>query len=113
MIVYTARAVGSDAANQSWNPRLPGKPGTYSGVKDAGDRHAAWRNARRVRASLLAPEATRLPRSTKPTRADIEAIRRAGAKMDAMNVAMGTTAEELIADFEKARREKRASRART
>jgi antitoxin (DNA-binding transcriptional repressor) of toxin-antitoxin stability system len=50
--------------------------------------------------------------SRKPTKADIEAIGRAGAEMDAMIAAMGTTAEELIADFEKARRAKRASRTR-
>ena len=54
-----------------------------------------------------------LGRSRKPTKADIEAVRRAGAEIDAMIAAMGTTAEELIADFEKARREKRASRTRT
>lgn len=59
------------------------------------------------------PKPANLPRSKKPTRADIEAVRQAGAKMDAMIAAMGTTAEELIADFEKARREKRAARTRS
>jgi len=39
-------------------------------------------------------------------------ISRAGAEMDAMITAMGTNEEELITDFEKTRREKRASRAR-
>ena len=58
------------------------------------------------------PKLATSPRSRKPTRPDVEAIRRAGAEMDAMIAAMGTSAEDLIADFEKARREKRASRAR-
>ena len=58
------------------------------------------------------PKPATLPRSRKPTRADVEATRRAGAEMDAMIVAMGTSAEELIADIEKARREKRISRTR-
>jgi antitoxin (DNA-binding transcriptional repressor) of toxin-antitoxin stability system len=56
------------------------------------------------------PATVTLVRSRKPTKADIEAIGRAGAKMDAIIAAKGTTAEELIADFEAARREKRASR---
>ena len=56
------------------------------------------------------PKPANPPRSKKPTRADIEAVRQAGAKMDAMIAAMGTTAEELIADFEKARRERRVAR---
>ena len=59
------------------------------------------------------PKPATLPRSRKPTKANVEAIRRAGAEMDAMISAMGTTAEDLIADFEKARREKQASRTRT
>lgn len=59
------------------------------------------------------PKPTNPPRSTKPTKADIEAVRRAGAEMDALIAAMGTTPEELIADFETARREKRAARRRT
>lgn len=59
------------------------------------------------------PKPTNPQRSTKPTKADNEAVRRAGAEMDAMIAAMGTTPEELIADFETARREKRASRTRT
>ena len=58
------------------------------------------------------PKPATSPRSRKPTRPDVEAIRRAGAEMDAMIAAMRTSAEDLIADFEKARREKRASRAR-
>lgn len=58
------------------------------------------------------PKSATLSRLSKPTNADVAAVRRAGAKMDAMIAAMGTTAEELIADFEKARREKRASRTR-
>jgi antitoxin (DNA-binding transcriptional repressor) of toxin-antitoxin stability system len=57
--------------------------------------------------------ASALVRSRKPTKADIEAAQRAGAEMDALLTAMGTTEEELIADFEKARREKRASQTRT
>jgi len=59
------------------------------------------------------PKPATLPGSSKPTTADIEAIGRAGEEMDAWIAAMGTTAEELIADVEKARREKRAARART
>lgn len=59
------------------------------------------------------PKSATLPRSRKPTSADVEAVRRAGAEMDELIAAMGATAEELIADFENARREKRASRART
>ena len=51
-------------------------------------------------------------RARKPTRAALEALRRAGEEMEAMIAAAGTTAEELLADFEKARREKRASRKR-
>ena len=58
------------------------------------------------------PKPANAPRPAKPTKLDIEAVRRAGAEMDAMIAAMGTTAEELIADFEKARSEKRASRTR-
>lgn len=53
------------------------------------------------------------PRSRKPTKADLEAIRRAGGEVDAMIAALGTSTDELIADFEKARREKRAARTRT
>lgn len=59
------------------------------------------------------PRPAKPPRATKPTKADIEAVRRAGAEMAAMIAAIGTTPEELIADFDTARREKRASRART
>jgi hypothetical protein len=54
-----------------------------------------------------------LLRSRKPTKADIEAARLAGEEMDAMIAAAGTTAEELIADYENARREKPASRAQS
>lgn len=58
MIVYTARDVRDDVANQSWNPRVPGESGQYSGIEDVRDGNAARRNARRVRASRCAPEAS-------------------------------------------------------
>jgi len=47
-----------------------------------------------------------------PTKAAIEAARRTGEEMDAMIAAARATVEELIADFEKMRREKRAARLR-
>lgn len=52
---------------------------------------------------------TLLP-ARRPRKADIEAVRLAGEEVDAMIKAAGTSAEELIADFEELRREKRASR---
>ena len=52
-------------------------------------------------------------RTPKPCQADLKAFRLAGEQLDAMIAAAGTTAEELIADFEKARKEKRAARDRS
>lgn len=48
-------------------------------------------------------------RSSKPTKVEIEAVRQTGEEMDEPIAATGTTAEELAADFEKARREKPAA----
>lgn len=60
-----------------------------------------------------APSPAASVRTLKATKADIEAIARAGAEMNTMLRAMGTSEEELVADFENARRKKRVSRART
>lgn len=58
------------------------------------------------------PKPANLPGSVKPNKANINVIGRADAEMDTLIGAIGTTAKELIAEFEKARREKRASRTR-
>jgi hypothetical protein len=48
-----------------------------------------------------------LPTKPKPSKADLEAFRAAGEKLDAMIVAAGTSEEELMEDFKKLRQEKR------
>ena len=48
-----------------------------------------------------------LPTRPKPSQADMEAFRLAGEKIDAMIRAAGTNEEELMADFERIRREAR------
>ena len=48
-----------------------------------------------------------LPTRPKPSQADLEAFRLAGEKIDAMIRAAGTNEEELMADFERVRREAR------
>ena len=60
-----------------------------------------------------APSPAASVRTLEATKADIEAIARAGAEMNTMLRAMGTSEEELVADFENARRKKRVPRART
>jgi hypothetical protein len=48
-----------------------------------------------------------LPTRPKPSQADLEALRIAGEKIDAMIVAAGTSEEELMEDFKRLRRESR------
>ncbi len=48
-----------------------------------------------------------VPTKPKPSQADLEALRVAGAKMQELIAAAGTTEGELVADFKKARRERR------
>ena len=48
-----------------------------------------------------------LPTRPKPSQADLEAFRLAGEKIDALILAAGTNEEELMADFERVRREAR------
>jgi hypothetical protein len=48
-----------------------------------------------------------LPTRPKPSQSDLEALRIAGEKIDAMIVAAGTSEEELMEDFKKLRRESR------
>ena len=48
-----------------------------------------------------------LPTRPKPSQADLEAFRLAGEKIDALILAAGTNEEELMADFERLRREAR------
>ena len=45
-----------------------------------------------------------LPTRPKPFQADLDALRTAGEKLDAMIVNVGTTEEELMQDFKKLRR---------
>ena len=51
-----------------------------------------------------------VPSSRRPTKAILEAARRAGEEMDATLAAVGTTAEEVIADYERTRRQIRSRR---
>ena len=46
-----------------------------------------------------------LPTRPKPSQADLEALRAAGEKLDAMIAAAGTSEEELIEDFKRLRQE--------
>jgi len=52
-----------------------------------------------------------LPTRPKPSQADLEALRIAGEKIDAMIVAAGTSEEELMEDFKRLRRESRMQKA--
>jgi antitoxin (DNA-binding transcriptional repressor) of toxin-antitoxin stability system len=46
-----------------------------------------------------------LPTRPKPSQADLEALRVAGEKLDAIIAAAGSSEEELMGDFKKLRRE--------
>jgi hypothetical protein len=48
-----------------------------------------------------------LPTRPKPSRADLEALRVAGEKMQGLIAAAGTTEDELMEDFKRLRRESR------
>lgn len=48
-----------------------------------------------------------VPTKPRPSQADLDALRVAGEKMQELIAAAGTTEEELVADFKKARRERR------
>ena len=49
-----------------------------------------------------------LPARPKPSQADLEALRVAGEKMRDLIAAAGTTEDEIMADFKRSRRERRA-----
>ena len=51
-----------------------------------------------------------VPTRPKPSQADLEALRVAGEKLDALITAAGTSEEELMEDFKRLRREKRAQK---
>lgn len=48
-----------------------------------------------------------VPTQREPNHADLEALRLAGEKMQALIAAAGTTEDEIVSDFKKARREQR------
>lgn len=48
-----------------------------------------------------------LPTHPKPSEVELESLRSAGEKLDALIAAAGTNEEELMADFKKLRRESR------
>jgi hypothetical protein len=48
-----------------------------------------------------------LPTKAKPSQADLEALRVAGEKMQELIAAASATEDEIVADFRKARRERR------
>lgn len=48
-----------------------------------------------------------VPTHRKPDEADLEALRSAGEKMQALIAAAGTTEEQLVEDYKKVRRERR------
>ena len=48
-----------------------------------------------------------LPTRPKPSQADLEALRAAGEKLDAMIATAGTSEEELMEDFKRLRQESR------
>ena len=52
-----------------------------------------------------------LPTRPKPSQADLEALRAAGEKLDAMIAAAGTSEEELMEDFKRLRLESRRRKA--
>jgi antitoxin (DNA-binding transcriptional repressor) of toxin-antitoxin stability system len=49
-----------------------------------------------------------VPTRPKPTQADLEALRVAGEKMQELIAAAGASEDELVADFKRHRRERRA-----
>ena len=48
-----------------------------------------------------------VPTNPKPRQADLEALRVAGERMQELIAAAGTTDDEIVADFKRARRERR------
>jgi antitoxin (DNA-binding transcriptional repressor) of toxin-antitoxin stability system len=52
-----------------------------------------------------------VPTRPKPSQADLEALRVAGEQMQALIAAAGTSEDELVADFKRLRRERRARKA--
>ena len=48
-----------------------------------------------------------VPTKPKPSQADLEALRVAGEKMQELIAAAGTTEDEIVTDFKRARRERR------
>lgn len=48
-----------------------------------------------------------IPTQPKPSQADLEALRIAGARVQELLAAAGTTEDEILADFKQARRERR------
>jgi antitoxin (DNA-binding transcriptional repressor) of toxin-antitoxin stability system len=48
-----------------------------------------------------------LPARPKPSQADLEALRVAGEKLDALIAAAGTSEKELLEDFRRSRRQRR------
>ena len=52
-----------------------------------------------------------LPTRPKPSQADLEALRAAGEKLDAMIAAAGTNEAELMEDFKRLRQESRKRKA--
>jgi hypothetical protein len=51
-----------------------------------------------------------VPTKPKPSQADLEALRVAGEKMQELIAAAGTSEGEIVGDFKKLRRKRRASR---
>jgi antitoxin (DNA-binding transcriptional repressor) of toxin-antitoxin stability system len=48
-----------------------------------------------------------VPTKPKPSQAELEALRVAGQKMQELIASAGTTEDEIVADFKRARRERR------
>lgn len=48
-----------------------------------------------------------IPTKPKPSQADLEALRVAGERMQELIAAAGTTEDDIVVDFKKARRERR------
>ena len=48
-----------------------------------------------------------VPTKPKPSQADLEALRVAGERMQELIAAAGTSEDEIVADFKRARRERR------
>ena len=48
-----------------------------------------------------------IPTKPKPSQADLEALRVAGERMQELIAAAGTTEDDIVIDFQKARRERR------